>query len=86
MYWRQEGGLEAPYCPARTCGVFSFHARSRTGANGRLRVRFIDGFAPFFREPADVAVVKYFIRGDVHFNALGNRLLFEAVRPALGDD
>jgi hypothetical protein len=48
-------------------------------------VRFIDGFAPFFREPADVAVAKYFIRGDVHFSELGNRLLFEQVRSALGD-
>jgi hypothetical protein len=38
-------------------------------------VRFIDGFAPFFREPADEVVRKYFIRGDTHFSAAGHRLL-----------
>ena len=46
---------------------------------------FIDGFAPFFRELADTAVAKYFIRGDVHFRDLGNRLLFDEVRSAVGD-
>jgi hypothetical protein len=35
--------------------------------------------APFFREPPDVAVRKYFIRGDAHFNAQGHHLLFEQV-------
>jgi hypothetical protein len=48
-------------------------------------VRFIDGFAPFFGEPADAAVARYFIRGDVHFSEAGNRLLFDAVRSAAGD-
>jgi hypothetical protein len=48
-------------------------------------VRFIDGFAPFFREPADVALRKYFIAGDVHFTELGHRLLFDEVRSAVGD-
>jgi hypothetical protein len=48
-------------------------------------VRFIDGFAPFFHEPADVAISKYFIRGDVHFSERGNRLLFDEVRNAAGD-
>ncbi len=43
-------------------------------------VRFIDGFAPFFREPADQALHKYFIAGDVHFTELGHRLLFDEVR------
>jgi hypothetical protein len=49
-------------------------------------VRFIDGFAPFFREPAKQAIRKYFIRGDVHFSAAGNRLLYETVRNAISDD
>ena len=40
-------------------------------------VRFVDGFAPFFREPAAVAVGKYFIQGDAHFTPQGHRLLFE---------
>ena len=48
-------------------------------------VRFVDGFAPFFREPADVALAKYFIAGDVHFSELGNRLLFDELRRAIGD-
>lgn len=48
-------------------------------------VRFIDGFAPFFREPAETALRKYFIAGDVHFNELGHRLLFDEVRSAVGD-
>jgi hypothetical protein len=43
-------------------------------------VRFIDGFAPFFREPAESALRKYFIAGDVHFTELGHRLLFDEVR------
>jgi hypothetical protein len=47
--------------------------------------RFIDGFAPFFREPADQAVARYFIRGDVHFSELGNRLLFDEIRNTVGD-
>ncbi len=49
-------------------------------------VRCIDGFAPFFREPADVAIGKYFIPGDVHFTEAGNRLLYDTVRTAVGDD
>jgi hypothetical protein len=48
-------------------------------------VRFVDGFAPFFRAPADVAVRKYYIRGDTHFNAAGHRLLFEELRRAAGE-
>ena len=46
-------------------------------------VRFIDGFAPFFREPTDVALRKYFIAGDVHFTELGHRLLFDEVRSSV---
>lgn len=49
-------------------------------------VRFIDGFAPFFREPADVAVRKYFIHGDVHFSELGHRLIYDEVKRAISDD
>lgn len=47
-------------------------------------VRFVDGFAPFFDEPPDVAVGKYFIRGDAHFTAQGHRLLFEELRRTIG--
>jgi hypothetical protein len=59
-------------------------ARRTTGASAR-GVRFVDGFAPFFREPPDVAVRKYFIRGDTHLNAQGHRLLFEEVGRSLGE-
>jgi hypothetical protein len=47
-------------------------------------VRFIDGFAPFFRESADTALRKYYIAGDVHFSELGNRLLYDTVRRSIG--
>jgi hypothetical protein len=47
-------------------------------------VRFIDGFAPFFGEPADAVLRKYYIAGDVHFTDLGNRLLYEEVKRAMG--
>jgi hypothetical protein len=43
-------------------------------------VCFIDGFAPFFRDPAAVTLNKYFIAGDVHFTALGHHLLFDEVK------
>lgn len=49
-------------------------------------VRFVDGFAPFFREPAEAAIGKYFIAGDIHFTALGNRLLYGEVKKAVGGD
>jgi hypothetical protein len=49
-------------------------------------VRFIDGFAPFFREPPDAVVRKYYIRGDTHFNAAGHRVLFDEVRSATTGD
>jgi len=58
------------------------HWRAWAAARG---VRFVDGFAPFFREPADTTLRKYFFAGDVHFNDLGNRLLYEEVRQATGD-
>jgi hypothetical protein len=59
------------------------HWRAWAQARG---VRFIDGFAPFFREPADATLRKDYIAGDVHFTAEGNRLLFEAVKQAVGGD
>jgi hypothetical protein len=49
-------------------------------------VRFINGFAPFFHEPADTAMRKYYIAGDVHFTPAGNRLLYEEVRKAIDTD
>lgn len=49
-------------------------------------VRFIDGFAPFFREPAETALQKYFIHGDVHFSTPGHRLLHDEVKRAISDD
>jgi len=49
-------------------------------------VRFIDGFAPFFREPAETVMNKYFIGGDVHFTDAGNRLVYEEVRKAISAD
>ena len=50
------------------------------------RVRFVDGFAPFFRDPAETALEKYYIAGDVHFTEAGNRLMFETVKNAVGGD
>lgn len=50
------------------------------------QVRFIDGFAPFFDEPAPEAVRKYYIGGDIHFSEAGNRLLYETVKKAVGGD
>ena len=48
-------------------------------------VRFVDGFAPFFREPARAAIGKYYIPGDVHFTEAGNRLLFDEVKKAIDE-
>lgn len=41
--------------------------------------RFINGFTPFFAEPKQDALAKYFIVGDFHFSAAGHRLLFDEV-------
>jgi hypothetical protein len=46
-------------------------------------VRFINGFEPFFREPAEIVLKKYFIPGDVHYNETGHRLLFDTVSQAV---
>jgi hypothetical protein len=48
-------------------------------------VRFVDGFAPFFREPAEAALCKYFIAGDVHITELGHRVLFDEVKSTIGN-
>src|SRR5262245_10602247 len=47
-------------------------------------VRFIDGFAPFFRAPAEETLHKYYVAGDVHFTEAGNRLIYETVKNAVG--
>jgi len=47
-------------------------------------VSFVDGFGPFFQEPPDVAVGKYFIPGDTHFSAQGHRLLFDELKRSVG--
>jgi len=52
----------------------------------RNDVRFVDGFAPFFREPAESVIRKYYIEGDVHFTDLGNQLLFDEVKQAVGGE
>jgi hypothetical protein len=52
----------------------------------RRGVRFIDGYAPFFRDDAYAAVRKYFIAGDVHFSESGHRAIFEEVKKAIGGD
>ena len=40
-------------------------------------------FAPFFKEPADATMRRYYIKGDVHFTPAGNQLIFETVRQAV---
>jgi hypothetical protein len=42
-------------------------------------VRFIDGFAPFFGPPKEVALRDLFLTGDVHFSAAGHRLMYRTV-------
>ncbi len=55
------------------------HWRDWSAARG---VRFVDGFAPFFKEPVQATLHRYYIEGDVHFTAAGNRLIYETVRQA----
>jgi hypothetical protein len=57
------------------------HWRDWSAARG---VRFVDGFAPFFKEPAKATLHKNYIEGDVHFTPAGNRLVYETVRQAVG--
>jgi hypothetical protein len=47
-------------------------------------VRFVDGFAPFFKDPGEAVLKRYYIEGDVHFTEAGNRLIYETVRQAVG--
>ena len=56
------------------------------GWSAERGVRFVDAFAPFFREPDETALHKYYIEGDVHFSEAGNRLIYETVRQAVGGD
>jgi lysophospholipase L1-like esterase len=44
-------------------------------------VGFINAFEPFFNEPKQDALRKYFITGDIHFTAAGHRLVFDEVWP-----
>jgi hypothetical protein len=44
-----------------------------------------DGFAPFFREPAEAALRKYFIAGDTHLTNSEIACFFDEVRSAVGD-
>jgi lysophospholipase L1-like esterase len=46
-------------------------------------VGFINAFEPFFREPTDDVLRKYYIDGDVHWTAAGHSLIFDEVRPVL---
>jgi len=57
------------------------HWRQRPTERG---VRFVNGFAPFFQKPPDIAVGRYFIPGDVHFSAQGRRLRFEELKRSVG--
>ncbi|HYD16053.1 MAG TPA: hypothetical protein VEA77_06600 [Hyphomicrobium sp.] len=47
--------------------------------SARHGVRFVDAFAPFFALAAEETIERYFIRGDVHFNAAGSRLIADEV-------
>jgi len=42
-------------------------------------------FPLIFREPAESALRKYFIAGDVHFTELGHRVLFDEVKSTVGN-
>jgi lysophospholipase L1-like esterase len=52
----------------------------------RNNVRFIDGFAPFFAMPKDIALRDLYLTGDVHFSAAGHRLLYRTVANAVKND
>lgn len=49
----------------------------------RQKINFINAFEPFFREPKDDVLRKYFIADDVHWTAAGHRLIFDKVSPKL---
>jgi hypothetical protein len=46
-------------------------------------VRFVDGFAPFFKQSPEATLERYYIPGDVHFTEAGNRLIFDTVKNAI---
>jgi lysophospholipase L1-like esterase len=46
-------------------------------------VRFVDAFQPFFGKAANETIARYYIKGDVHFNEAGNRLIFDTVWQAI---
>ena len=49
----------------------------------RNGVRFIDGFAPFFARPKELALHDLYLTGDVHFSAEGHRLMARIVADAV---
>ena len=49
----------------------------------RHGVRFVEAFSPFFAVPRQEALTRYFIPGDVHYNAAGARLVFDRVWSAI---
>jgi hypothetical protein len=46
-------------------------------------VRFIDGFAPFFLLPKEVALRDLYLAGDMHFSVAGHRLMYKTVADAV---
>src|SRR6266851_8266821 len=83
------GSLEpppaSPFETRTSCAPRGCRRGGRRAWAASRNVRFIDGFANFFREPAEAELRKYFIAGDTHLTELGNRLLFDEVRSAVGD-
>jgi hypothetical protein len=62
----------------------SIQVRHWRAWSAKRGVRFIDGFAPFFKDPGETVLHKYYIEGDVHFTEAGNRLIYETVRQEVG--
>ena len=73
--------LESGYYDER-----QFQVRHWRDWSAKRGVRFIDGFAPFFKDPAETALHKNYIKGDVHFTEAGNRLIYETARQEVGGD
>ena len=46
-------------------------------------IRHEEDVAPFFKEPADTTLRRYYIEGDVHFTPAGNQPIYETVRQAV---
>ena len=51
--------------------------------SARNDVRFVDAFEPFFGAFAHETIGRYYIKGDVHFNEAGSRLIFDTVWKAI---